>query len=203
MQPSKQKISNETIELEIYKTFELFKNEKSVSVSAYLNKLQLPSYQEQQYRSIKYTYESLYKLLLYKELKGLRFQTQLERYLKQHQDDKKHLGLNQVPNQRTISYFLNSILNDEDKQILDFIIKKIEEISNKFGILLDLNILKPEQPENKPAERTLYHNKQQKTREISKLFKKRFSSILNLNIDKNAIYSKNDFINLLLHMCNT
>lgn len=200
---SNHNISNQSIELEIYKTFELFKQEKNVSVAAFLNKLQLPLFQEQEYRTIKYTYESLYKLLIYKELKGIRFQTQLERHLTLHHKDKENLGLNQVPNQRTISYFLNSILNDEDRKLIDFITKKIEEISNKFGILLDLNIFKPEQSDKKPAQRTLYHNRQQKTREISKLFKKRFSTILDLNIDKNAIYSKNDFINLILHMCNT
>jgi len=203
MQGSKRNISKENIELEIYKTFELFKQEKNVSIAAFLNKLQLSIFQEQKYRTIKYTYESLYKLLLYKELKEIRFQTQLERHLKLHRKDKENLGLTQVPNQRTISYFINSILKVEDKQLIEFIIKKIEEISNKFGILLDLNVLRPEQPDKKPAQRTLYHNRQQKTREISKFFKKRFSSILNLNIDKNAIYSKNDFINLLLHMCNT
>jgi len=200
---SNHNISNQSIELEIYNTFELFKNEKSVSVAAYLNKLPLSKFQKRDYRTIKYSYESLFKLLLYKELKGIRFQTQLERHLKLHHEDKENLGMNQVPNQRTISYFIKSILKEEDKQILDFIIKKIEEISNKFGILLDINILKPNQPVKKPAQRTLYHNRQQKTREISKLFKKRFSAILDLNIDKNAIYSKNDFINLILHMCNT
>lgn len=203
MPGSKRNISKKNIELEIYKTFELFKNDKSVNVADFLNKLQIPIYQEQNYRTIKYSYDSLYKLLLYKELKGIRFQTQLERYLQLHQDDKEDLGLTQIPNQRTISYFINNILNEEDKQIIEFIIKRIEEISNKFGILLDLNILKPEQTKKKPAQRTLYHNRQQKTRELSKLFKKRFSSILNLNLDKNAVYSKNDFINLLLHMCNT
>lgn len=203
MPSSKRNISKKNIELEIYKTFELFKKEKSISIAAYLNKLQLHMFQEQQYRTIKYTYESLYKLLLYKELKGIQFQTQLEKHLKLHCEDKENLGLNQVPNQRTISYFINNILKSEDKYEIEFIIKKIEEISNKFGILLDLNIFKQEQPQKKLAQRTLHHNKQQKTREISKQFKKRFSTILNLNIDKNAIYSKNDFVNLLLHMCNT
>ncbi|RLI60849.1 MAG: hypothetical protein DRO67_08615 [Candidatus Asgardarchaeum californiense] len=203
MPGSKRNISKKNIEMEIYKTFELFKNDKSVNVVDFLNKLQLPTFQEHKYRTIKYTYESLFKLLLYKELKGIRFQTQLERYLKNHKEDRELLGLFQIPNQRTISYFLNNILDNEDKELIDLIIKKVEEISSKFGILLDINIFKPQQPEKKLAQRTIYHNKQQKTREISKQFKKRFSTLLDLNIDKNALYSKNDFINLLLHMCNT
>jgi parvulin-like peptidyl-prolyl isomerase len=85
-----------------------------------------------------------------------------------------------VPNQRTISYFLNNILDDETRQLIDFIAMKIEEISNKFGILLDTNIIQPRQPK-KQAERTIYHNKNLKTKEISALFKKRFSSVIELN----------------------
>ena len=113
---SKHNISKQSIELEIYKTFELFKNKKNVSIAAYLNKLQLPTFQEQNYRTIKYSYESLYKLLIFKQLKGIKFQTQLERYLKNHTKERKQLCLEKVPNQRTISYYLNNIIDKESKE---------------------------------------------------------------------------------------
>jgi len=107
-----------------------------------------------------------------------------------------------VPNQRTISHFINKVLDDETKQLIDFIAMKIEEISTKFGILLDTHLIQPQQPK-KQAERTFYHNKNLKTQEISTLFKKRFSSVIELNIKRNSMYKKNDLIDLILHMCNT
>jgi len=200
MLDSKQ-ISKETIELEIYKTFEQCKQDKEITIADYLNRLHLPCFTDD-YRSIKFPFESLFKLFIFQKLKAIKFQTQLERYLRLHKQELHKLNMTSVPNQRTISYFLNNILDDETRQLTDFIAKKIEEVSNKFGILLDTNILQPRQPK-KQAERTIYHNKNLKTKEISALFKKRFSSVIELNTKRNSIYQKNDLIDLILHMCNT
>lgn len=108
--------------------------------------------------------------------------------------------LQQVPNRRTINHFTNNILTEEIKEIIDFIVKKIEETSGKFSFLIDLNIIEPEKPKKKFSERAYFYKKNQKTREVSRMFKRRFSSVLNLNIGCNAKYTKNDFIDLLLHM---
>ena len=194
-------ISKESIELEIYKIFEECKQEKEITIADYLNLLYLPCFTDE-YRSIKFQYESLFKLLIFQKLKGIRFQSQLEKYLRLHKQEIHKLNLLSVPNQRTISYFINNILDDETKQLIDFIASKIEEISNKFGILLDTNIIQPPQPK-KQAERTFYYNKNMKTKEISTLFKKRFSSVIELNTKRNSVYQKNDLIDLMLHMCNT
>ncbi|VVB61126.1 Uncharacterised protein [uncultured archaeon] len=194
-------ISKETIELEIYKIFEQCKQEKEITIVDYLNRLHLDCFNDN-YRSIKFPYESLFKLLIFQELKGIKFQAQLERYLRLHKQELHKLNMTSVPNQRTISYFINNILDEETKQLIDFIASKIEEVSNKFGILLDTNIIQPTQPK-KQAERTYYHNKNIKIREISTLFKKRFSSVIELNTKRNSVYQKNDFIDLVLHMCNT
>jgi len=203
MQSSKQDISKSKIEKEIYNTFELFKESKNITIVEFLNKFQLLWLTDQSYRKIKYSYNSLYKLLIFKQLKGIKFQTQLERYLKKNKDERVKLGFDAVPNQRTISYFINNILDEENKDDIDFIVQKIDEISEKFGILLDISLLKPEKQNKIKSTRTFYHNKNLKTKEISQLFKKRFSSVMDLNVGSNSIYSKNDFINLILHMCNT
>jgi len=199
--PDSTQISKETIEQEIYNTFERCKQEKEITIADYLNRLHLTCF-EDDYRSIKFPYESLFKLLIFQKLKGIKFQIQLERYLRHHKQELYKLNMTTVPNQRTISYFLNNILDDETRQLIDFIAMKIEEISNKFGILLDTNIIQPRQPK-KQAERTIYHNKNLKTKEISALFKKRFSSVIELNTKRNSIYQKNDLIDLIFHMCNT
>jgi hypothetical protein len=201
MPSSKQDISQSAIEKEIYNTFEQLKQEKEITIAIYLNRLRLSCF-DRSYRHIKFSFESLLKLLIYQKLKGIKFQTQLVRYLRTQRKELHNLNLPSVPNQRTISNFINNILDDETRQLIDFIAAKIEEISNKFGILLDTKIIQPPQPK-KQAQRTIYHNKNLKTKEISILFKKRFSSVIELNIKKNSIYQKYDFIDLLLHMCNT
>ena len=64
-------ISKETIELEIYKIFEQCKQEKEITIADYLNRLHLPCFTDD-YRSIKFPYESLFKLLIFHKLKGIR-----------------------------------------------------------------------------------------------------------------------------------
>jgi hypothetical protein len=144
--PISKQISKETIEMEIYKIFEQCKQEKEITIADYLNRLHLSCFDDN-YRSIKFPYESLFKLLIFQKLKGIRFQTQLERYLRHHKQELHKLNLTSVPNQRTISYYATNILDDETKQLIDFIASKIEDISNKFGILLDTNIIQPRQNE--------------------------------------------------------
>ena len=134
MPSSKRNISKKNIELGIYNTFELFKESKNITIVDFLNKLQLSWLNDQTYRKIKYSYKSLYKLIIFKQLKGIKFQTQLEQYLKKHKDELVKLGFDSVPNQRTISHFLNKILDKETKDVIDFIVQKIDEISEKFGI---------------------------------------------------------------------
>lgn len=199
--PESKQISNVTIEQGIYNTFVQLKQEKEITIADYLNRMHLSCF-EKQYRSIKFTYESLFKLLIFQKLKGIRFQAQLERYPRMHRHEHHKLNLPSVPTQQIISYFSTMILDEESRQLIDFIASKINEISNKFGILLDTNIYQPKQPKEQ-AERTIYHNKNLKTKEISILFKKRFSSVIDLNVGKNSIYQKHDFIDLMLHMCNT
>ena len=89
MQPSRRNISKKNIEMEIYNTFELFKESKNITIVDFLNRLELTWLDRQNYRKIKYSYYSLYKLLIFKQLKGIKFQTQLERYLKKHKDERK------------------------------------------------------------------------------------------------------------------
>ncbi len=199
---SKQEISHSKIEKEIYKTFELFKERKNVKIVDFLKRFNIFIFEQKNYRKIKFSYDSLLKLILFQKLKGIKFQTQLEIYLKHNPREKYTLGFSKTPNQRTISHFIKNVLDEETKNNLDFIVKKINEISEKFGIIFDINLFTPEKKIIN-SKRTFYHNKNLKTKEITQLFKKKFSSFIDLNTDNNCIYSKNDLINLLLHMCNT
>lgn len=199
---SKRVISKKHIELEIYKTFEKIENKNKIGIADFLNKFEIGPLISFNYRSVKYSYESLIKLIIFQKLKGIKFQTQIVHYLKRHRDELKLLGFKETPDQTTISYFISKKLDNETKSLLNFITKKIEEISEKFDIIIDIQIPHIEKPEIKiqNENRNFFYKKKTKITEISRLFKKRFSSVIDLNIHHNAIYTKKDFIDLFLHM---
>jgi len=203
MQPSKQNISKTKIEKEIYNTFEQFKKEKNIKIADFLNRLNTNTFVRIKYRKIKYPYESLFKLILFQKLKGIKFHTKLTKYLNKHPSEKYKLGFTKTPDRRTIGYFIQHILNKETKEILQFAADKTEEISEKFGILLDIKTLEPEIPKKQTKERNQHLQKNKKTKEICKLFKKRFSPFIDLNLNSNAVYTKNQFLDLMIHMGQT
>ena len=200
MQSGNRNISRETIELEIYKTFEKFKNQKSIQIAQFLKELDVFSFCIRKYRKIKFPYESLIKLVLFQKLKGLKFQTQVVKYLKNHPKEKYRLGFSQTPDQTMISYFLKHTIDDETKEQIEFIVSKILEISEKFGILFDVKTLEPEKPVKETKGRNQRILKNDKTKEICRLFKKRFAPFINLNLKNNTLYKKSQFIDLLIHM---
>ncbi len=200
MRSGNRTIPKETIELEIYKTFEKFKGIKSIKIADYLKAFDVSSFQLRKYRKIKFSYESLLKLVLFQQLKGIKFHTKLTKYLRKNPSEKFKLGFTETPNRAQVGYFINHILDDETKKNLEFTASKIEEISEKFGFLLDVKILKPEVPQKETKERNQSLLKNEKTEEIGRLFKKRFSPFINLNLKNNTIYKKNQFIDLLIHM---
>jgi len=198
--PVSKPISREIIELEIYKTFEKFKNQKSVRTADFLKEFNITELCNREYRKIKFPYKSLIKLVLFQKLKGIKFQTQVVKYLKKHPKEKYRLGFSQTLDQTMISYFLNHALDYETKEQIEFIVSKILEISEKFGILFDVKTLEPEPPQKETKERNQRLLKNDKTKEICRLFKKRFAPFINLNLKNNTLYKKNQFIDLLIHM---
>ncbi len=200
MPSSKQNISKKQIETEIYKNFEQFKKEKTIKVASYLKAFDASIFKDRKYRKIKYDYESLVKIVLYQKLKGIRFQTKLVRYLKRNPGDKYKLGFSTTPDQTTISYFINQILDENTKQLLDFTAEKIIEISEKFGILFDVNTFKPEKPKKITKDRNQRLQRNIQTKDVCRLFKKRFTPFIDLNLGKNCVYDKKTFIDLLIHL---
>ena len=83
---------------------------------------------------------------------------------------------------------------------MNFTTSKIEEISNKFGILLDVKTFEPEKPKKDTKERNQLLLTDKRTREICKIFKKRITQFINFHLGKNAHYEKKAFIELLIHM---
>ena len=79
-------------------------------------------------------------------------------------------------------------------------ITRITEISEKFDILLDLKVLKPEKPKKITKERNQFLKKREITTEVCKIFKRRILRFIDLDIGRNAKYTKNQFFNLLIHI---
>jgi hypothetical protein len=200
MPASKRQISRKTIELEIYKTFEKFKENKSIKIVDFLKAFDVTSFQVHKYRKIKFPYESLMKLVLFQKLKGIKFYTKLTKYLKRNPSEKFKLSFSETPDRTQIGYFVNHILDDETKALIDFTVSKIEEVSEKFNILLDVKTFQTEKPEKETKERNQYYQKNDKTKEICRLFKKRFAPFINLNLKNNILYKKNQFIDLIIHL---
>lgn len=198
--PESKQISKETIELEIYKTFEKFKENKQIKIADFLKVFDVTPVQTCKYRKIKFPYESLLKLILFQKLKGIKFHTKLTKYLRRNPSEKFKLGFSETPDRTQIGYFVNHILDEQTIELLNFIVNKIEEISEKFGILLDVKTFQAEKPEKETKERNQYYQKNDKTKEICRLFKKRFAPFINLNLKNNTLYKKNQFIDLLIHM---
>lgn len=199
MPPSKQDIPKERIESEVYNAFGRFKEVKHVKITDFLRILDTESFGEHKYRKIRFPYEALLKLILFQKLKGIKFHTKLTKYLNKNPSEKYKLGFTKTPDRTTIGYFVNHILDDETKELIDFAVTIIEEITEKFGILIDVETLKPEQPKKETKERNQFYQKNDKTKEICKVFKKRLEPHINLHIGNNAHYKKNQFTDILIH----
>jgi putative transposase len=203
MQSSKMRVSKQKIELEIYKTFEQFKQKKNICIVDFLNKFDVTLLKNQDYRPIDYDYDSLLKLIIYQRLKGIKFHSKLTKFLRRNPSVKWKLGFSKTPDRRTIGYFINHILDNETKELIDFIVDRIEEVSEKFGILLDIKTLEPEKPQKQTKAWNQNHLKNKKTKEVCSLVKKRFSPFIDLNLNYNTVYSKNQFIDLMIHLGQT
>jgi putative transposase len=198
--PVSKHISKENIELEIYKTFEKFKENKNIKIADFLKAFDVTPFQTCKYRMIKFPYESLLKLVLFQKLKGIKFHTKLTKYLRRNPSEKFKLGFSETPDRTQIGYFVNHILDEQTNDLINFIVNKIEEISEKFGILLDVKALQSERVEKETKGRNQFYQKNDKTKEICRLFKKRFAPFINLNLKNNTLYKKTQFIDLLIHM---
>ena len=200
MPRSKQDISYSAIEKEIYNTFAKLKQQKTIKIADFLKAFDVTSFQTSEYRKIKFPYESLFKLVLFQRLKGIKFHTKLTKYLRRNPAEKFKLGFSETPDRTQVGYFTNHILDNDSKELIEFIAKKIEEISEKFGILLDVKTLKPEEPTKDTKERNLRLQKNEKTIDVCRLFKKRVAPFINLHQNHNAVYKKNELIDLLIHL---
>jgi len=159
-----------------------------------------------------YSKSSITKAIILMQLKGLKSQSELVRYLKAHETDSLKLGFFKdennklkTPDQRTFSYFIKNHLDEEKKQIIEFVVSKIEKIADKFNIVLDIEVFDKRKKDDKAerCEKTFYNHKNEKVRELCKLIRKKIYPKINLDIRSNSIFRKNDFLDFLVHIALT
>ncbi len=195
-------ISRDNISREIIKAFALIgkcnkKYPKIADIIYYINiEKIIENKLKKKYRGIFYSYASLIKLILFMNLKRIKNQTEIERYLKKHKSERKKLGLKRVPDQTTVSIFKNKNITGEIDEILSFIKDKIIQISKDFNIDLDnkqQKKIKTRQPSK------LYYLDREKRKAI-KLLKELLIESKLIKIRNNCVYNLREYINLLIKM---
>ncbi len=201
------KLTNSRLEKEIYKAFSRCKS-KDTKISSILNHLDFNFSFNPKFE---YSLTSIVKAIILMRLKGIKSQSKLSEYLQNHKDETLGLGFfkdenNNVrtPDQRTFSYFIKNHLDEEKTRIMDFVVKKIESIADKFNIILDIETFEKKKTiKESKCEKTFYNQKNEKMRELCKLIRKRIYPKINLDIRSNSIFKKNDFLDFLVHIALT
>ena len=81
------------------------------------------------------------KATIFKELKDIKFDTRLIKYLKKHPEEAFDLGFYKdkdeilTPRRRVFNHFINNRIDEEIKDIIKWIVSRIRELSEKQGIL--------------------------------------------------------------------
>lgn len=142
-----------------------------------------------------YSTSGLFKASIFMFLKGLKSPKALVGYLKAHESEAMALGFyHGIPSRRLFSHFL---AKDEMWELVDFTVKKTEEIADKFGIVLDREVLKKPQASDRKC--NSYETKK-KIGEVCKLTKRKIYPHIKLDIRHNSIYNKRNFLDLLVHV---
>ena len=130
------------------------------------------------------------KAVILKEATGMKSFEKLYCYLKKNPDKAELLGFKEIPSRRTLSHFFNERISTDAKRL---ILLFAEALRNTLGIF------QPNVPEN-ASERTLRRKKEQYLKLLCKFIKENLLSMIPLRMNGNCLYSKEDLLNLLLHM---
>ena len=146
-----------------------------------------------------YRKEAIIKAIIFRDLKELKFETSLEKFLKENKGVAFKLGFlknadNEVdiPDRRTFSYFLKHRITDNDKKIISFVVETIRDITEKFGISADIKNETKQKPQNRITE----ENKLAKT----KFLRAKLYPLINLPVNRNSKCTKNQILDTLAYM---
>ncbi|MCK4730407.1 MAG: transposase [Candidatus Aenigmarchaeota archaeon] len=195
-------LRKEELENEVYQALKKLKRADSIGISGFLKGLNLSSLHPE-HRYVKYPGEAMIKLLLLRDAKKLKSTQKALDYLKKHEKEAFDLGffkdeknLLELPNQRTVSYFYNHILNKENRISISNITQILNETGNKFDFFPEI----PDEPKKQTNNsKTIYNRKNEKTKQICKFLKKNAYDLISLKMHHNTKYQKNTLLDILVH----
>jgi putative transposase len=203
------------LEGEINKAFDSFRGRVSVGCSEFLkvldvtpiNSLIFGTYHGEEWR-FRHNPTFMIKATAFMKLKGIKFQHGLIRHLLDNRKDAENLGCNfsskgkpLLPARRTFNYFMNERLTKEIWGLIDFIVEYSKETASRRGILL--NFATVERPKRELSDRTLFRRKREKTHEVCKLMRKSIYPKIKLDLARNTVFRKGDFLDMLTHVALT
>ncbi len=156
--------------------------------------------------------DSMLKLLVLSKLKGIHSHVKLSEFLNAHPDDAIALGFCKdsstrikVPDRRSIEYFVNKKLTQEDEKLVNFVIKTVEDVADKTGIVLDKEtVQKKAAPKNETVcDKTVLNRKTKRMEELCTEVKRLLLKRLRFDLHKNAFFRDSDLLDLLIHIALT
>jgi hypothetical protein len=197
--PGSTRISKDSIEEEIYNAFERFNDERR-RIAFFLKELDVTPLIIKNYRTIKFSQETLLKAVLFQRIKGIKFYTKLTKYLRRNPAEKYALGFSETPNRTQIGYFINHILDQETNEAITFAVAKINEIAEKYSLYFDHLALKPPKPPKETKESDHRFLREVKTGDVTRIMRRRIIPFMDIKQRPNAIYKKEELVKLLIHI---
>jgi putative transposase len=148
-----------------------------------------------------YRKEAIIKALILRDLKGLKFETSLEKFLKENKETALELGFLkgannevEIPDRRTFSHFLKHGITDEDRELINFVKETVLTISDKFSIPLDSNTKSVVEK----GEKTRI-TEEDKIKNI-KYLRNKLYPLITLPVNRNAKWTKEELLDVLVHI---
>ena len=148
-----------------------------------------------------YKKEAIVKALIFRDLKGLKFDTSLEKFLNENKEAALKLGFLkgnnnevEIPDRRTFSHFLKHRITDEDRELINFVKETVLTISDKFSIPLDSNTKSVVEK----GEKTRI-TEEDKIKNI-KYLRSKLYPLITLPVNRNAKWTKEELLDVLVHI---
>jgi hypothetical protein len=193
------KTARESAKEAIYAAFRSFGTDRNVTIARFLQRLSLDWLQKPKYRHRWFSYDALFKIVLFMKIKGFKSQEDTIEYMRSHKADKRRLGTEYIPDQRTISHFMCHKLDGEGRALVEYVVGECKAISATLGIFLDEVAEKPK-PRKEFSSKDFRIKKDQMTNEKTIIAKRWLSAMVDMKVRFNGLYENYSFIELLARM---
>ncbi|MCL5009501.1 MAG: hypothetical protein M1433_00760, partial [Candidatus Parvarchaeota archaeon] len=172
----------------------------NITILSILSKLELgPLF------SIRRTFsrDSMLKAYLLLKLKKIRSYRALVNYLRNRPEEALSLGFDKesdgsvrIPTHQNISHFVMSLSKD-DIELVENVINTINELAEKFNIVIDTKPVKSDLKDN-ASDKTISAHRSKKSEELISFVKSRLKKKLKFKLRHNAIFQSEDLLNTLI-----